>query len=190
MNSGIDSEKVEQIATNETNISSCKAFTDNATIDSDRKLYISATEPTGDIPQGSTWIDGKTIKVMGRTDNMFDYRTMATGTEGYFLTADGNTTSNAGWVITDYIPVDTLSTTLTLSQTGSSPSYCGYDENKEYITGVSYSNAREITLTATSTMKYVRFSWRTGSYLPENIETVMLNNGTTAETFEPYLKWQ
>ena len=182
--------QLAQIATNETNISSCKAFTDNASIDSNRKLYISATEPTGDIPQGSTWIDGKTIKSMDRTDNLFNYRTMAVGTEDYFLTSDGNMTSNTSWVITDYIPVDTLSTTLTLLQSGTTPAYCGYDENKQYITGVAYSNQTQITLTATETMKYIRFSWRRGPYMPDNAETIMLNSGATAEQFVPYLDWQ
>ena len=64
--------QLAQIAINETNISLCQAFTNNASIDSDRKLYISATAPTGNIPIGSTWIDGKTIYTYNRSNNEFN----------------------------------------------------------------------------------------------------------------------
>ena len=65
MNSGIDSTKVEQIATNTSNITaeqaktSCMgtAGTDYLVINSIR-VYVSATEPTGTIPEGSIWIGG------------------------------------------------------------------------------------------------------------------------------------
>ena len=65
MNSGIDSTKVGQIATNAGNITaeqaktSCMgtAGTDYLVINSIR-VYVSATEPTGTIPEGSIWIGG------------------------------------------------------------------------------------------------------------------------------------
>ena len=65
MNSGIDSTKVEQIATNAGNITaeqaktSCMgtAGTDYIVVNSIR-VYVSATEPTGTIPEGSIWIGG------------------------------------------------------------------------------------------------------------------------------------
>ena len=65
MNSGIDSTKVGQIATNASNITaeqaktSCMgtAGTDYITVNSIR-VYFSATEPTGTIPEGSIWIGG------------------------------------------------------------------------------------------------------------------------------------
>ena len=63
MNSGIDSTKVGQIATNAGNITaeqaktSCMgtAGTDYIVVNSIR-VYVSATEPTGDIPDGSLGI--------------------------------------------------------------------------------------------------------------------------------------
>lgn len=65
MNSGIDSTKVEQIGTNTSNITaeqaktSCMgtAGTDYIVVNSIR-VYVSATEPTGTIPEGSIWIGG------------------------------------------------------------------------------------------------------------------------------------
>lgn len=65
VNSGVTSETVSQVSTNTTNISSVQT---HYICDNDRKLYISATEPTGDIPTGSTWIDGKTVKVLSITN--------------------------------------------------------------------------------------------------------------------------
>ena len=63
MNSGIDSTKVGQIGTNASNITaeqaktSCMstAGTDYIVVNSIR-VYVSATEPTGDIPDGSLGI--------------------------------------------------------------------------------------------------------------------------------------
>ena len=65
MNSGIDSTKVGQIETNAGNITaeqaktSCMgpAGTDYIVVNSIR-VYVSATEPTGTIPEGSIWIGG------------------------------------------------------------------------------------------------------------------------------------
>lgn len=62
MNSGIDSEKVAQIGTNETNISK---VTDTVAqggqgyqVINGIRVYVSATAPTGDIPDGFIWIGG------------------------------------------------------------------------------------------------------------------------------------
>ena len=65
MNSGITTEDVAQIATNENNISTEQAKTtgmteggtDYITVGGIR-VYVSATAPTGDIPVGSLWIGG------------------------------------------------------------------------------------------------------------------------------------
>ena len=65
MNSGVTPEDVAQIATNENNILSEQAKTtgmtaggtDYITVNGIR-VYVSATQPTGDIPVGSLWIGG------------------------------------------------------------------------------------------------------------------------------------
>lgn len=65
INSGIDSTKVAQIETNKSNILSEQAKTvgmtaggtDYITVNGIR-VYVSATQPTGDIPVGSLWIGG------------------------------------------------------------------------------------------------------------------------------------
>ena len=65
VDSGIDSTKVEQIETNKTNILSLqgkvKAHSEGGTdydVINGIRVYVSATQPTGDIPVGSLWIGG------------------------------------------------------------------------------------------------------------------------------------
>ena len=62
MNSGITSEGVQQISANETNISKQQsAIADGGNgyaLINGMRVYVSATAPTGDIPDGSIWIGG------------------------------------------------------------------------------------------------------------------------------------
>lgn len=65
VNSGIDSTKVQQISTNETNISSIQgkltahtAGGSNYDTINGIRVYVDSTAPTGDIPTGSIWIGG------------------------------------------------------------------------------------------------------------------------------------
>lgn len=188
MNSGITSEDVEQISTNKTNISSCKAFTDNASIDSDRKLYISATEPTGDIPQGSTWIDGKTIKSMDRTDNLFNK-----------FDVIGQVPSISTGELVDYngatcTPISISDGNITLSKPSTDDIVIYlllYDNNMTYIGygQVSGSSTTIIgnTITGYANAKYcrVRINRQTGLDI-----AIMINTGSTAEPYVSYLTWQ
>ena len=75
--------ELAQIETNKTNILS---INQHYICDNDRKLYISATEPTGDIPTGSTWIDGKSIKTYGRTDNQLEINAALLNANNWTLT--------------------------------------------------------------------------------------------------------
>ena len=177
------SAQLAQIATNENNISSCKEFTDNASIDSNRKLYISATEPTGDIPQGSTWIDGKTIKTYGRTDNLFDKNAEDIDDTGY-IRANGETSTSINFITSGYISVSGL-TTVTISGYGSAnePAYCLYNSDKEYITGVSYVGQTTVTITLDNAT-YLRFSVK-----KTDIDTTMANEGSSALPYQPYYDW-
>lgn len=170
-----------RVRINENNISSCKAFTDNASIDSNRKLYISATEPTGDIPPNSTWIDGKTIKTYGRTDNYFDEK--YTG-----ISANPNNIV--------YQPINVGDGDFTMSTT--CPNVPGVNALLFFIagnvdTGASSSNngvTDNRSRTVTSINGYVTVAYRGSSDIsPVDYETIV-NSGTTAESYAPYLQWQ
>ena len=62
MNSGITTEGVQQISTNETNISKQQSTVADGgngyALVNGIRVYVSATAPTGDIPDGSIWIGG------------------------------------------------------------------------------------------------------------------------------------
>ena len=68
MNSGIDSEKVAQIGTNENNISSEQGKTTAMSqggadyiVVNNVRIYVGATEPTGTIPEGSLWLNSAVV---------------------------------------------------------------------------------------------------------------------------------
>lgn len=68
MNSGITSEDVEQITTNKNNISSEQQKTSSMgtagtgyIVVNNVRIYVGAIEPTGEIPEGSLWLNSVVI---------------------------------------------------------------------------------------------------------------------------------
>lgn len=195
MNSGITEEDVEQINTNKTNILSCKAFTDNASIDSDRKLYISATEPTGDIPIGSTWINGKTVYTYNRSSNDFN--------------KDDYTLSNLYVSTSDNIVYPSESVkSIILSCEPSTTYYVGKTKGNRFnlktfenvpvqgtlFSGVSVSatGQTEAFITTGANDHYILLFM---SYLPDSdtvddiTETIMYTASATAVPYQSYYDW-
>lgn len=184
VNSGITEEDVTQIGVNKNNISLCKAFTDNANIDSNRKLYISATEPTGDIPDGSTWIDGKTIKEYSRSNNLFNEYDIV-GRVPSVLT--GELVNGNGSTCTP-IPITNGNITATISNlVGTENFYIFlYDENMSYIGQTSIEGNGSIygkNITDYSNARYYRLRVNTTS---TTFLQTMVNDGDTALPYEPY----
>ena len=124
-----------------------------------------------------------------RTGNLFDYQTMASGVTGYYLTSTGVETASNAWAITDYIPCNGQSFTLGKIG-GNSPSICLYDSDKTFIAGQAYNTGgatykNDITVTASQNAKYIRFSYFKDNQ-PDDLSTIMLNEGTTALPHELY----
>ena len=121
----------------------------------------------------------------GTSRNLFDYQTMADGGNGY-LKDDGTIGTTSGWKYTDYIPCD--GTNFVLSRIwGNAPAICFYDATKTFINGVAYGTGggdviRDILATATSTAKYIRFSY----YESVNLANIMLSEGTNVIPLESY----
>lgn len=120
-----------------------------------------------------------------RTENLFDYKTMADGIKDYYIDENGVLTHYVGWNVSDYIPCN--GNTFTIGKiTGTSPAICLYDENKEFIVGKKYdSHGMQISITITSSRvaKYIRFCWHSTTAV---VSEIMLNNGDTALPYEPY----
>lgn len=190
MNSGIDSTKVQQISTNETNIS----LIDHA---SGTKLYFTETEPTGSIISGSYWISTGGTQIYRKCNQIFDKTTAMV--EGRFIrvaapTAEsplGSEVSNASYNCSDYINV-LPNTTYTITYPTTAAAYSAglaeFTSDETYISGVSVAEqGQTYTFTTSPTTSKIRFSWANSSG-----NNVMLNEGNIAMPYEDYFisGWQ
>lgn len=122
----------------------------------------------------------------GTSRNLFDYQTMVSDSNVGYLNSSGEVQSNSDWLYTDYIPCD--GTSFVLSKIwGNSPALCFYDSSKTFINGIAYgtsgdSEIRDIIATASSTAKYIRFSY----YKTVNMNNIMLSEGTDVIPYESY----
>ena len=104
----------------------------------------------------------------------------------YYLKSNGTMGGNGTYVgfITEYIPLSP-STQYTLSGvTGSSPSICFYDNDKQYLSGMAYnksSGTTTITFTTDSNTVYCR-----ASVADSVVGTAQLESGSAATVFAPY----
>ena len=103
-------------------------------------------------------------------------------TDDRWLSSINTYNNNNDWHITEYLPI-LPNTDYTLSGIayGNAPSVCFYDENKDFISGISYANRSSFTFTSPPTTKYVRFSIR------YDFTEFMMEYGTTATAYEPYI---
>lgn len=126
------------------------------------------------------------IKQYGLSRNLFDYSTMAPDTNTGYLNSSGEVQSNADWRYTDYIPCD--GTNFVLSKIwGNAPAICFYAADKTFISGANYgtsggSEIRDILATASSTAKFIRFSY----YNSVDLSNIMLSEGTDVIPYEAY----
>ena len=121
----------------------------------------------------------------GASKNLFNYQTMVSESNSGYLNSSGEVQTNADWFYTDYIPCD--GTNFVLSKlTGNAPAICFYDESKTFINGVAYGTGagieRDILATASSTAKFIRFSY----YNTTTLSAIMLSEGTDVIPFETY----
>ena len=135
------------------------------------------------------YLDFVEQKLYKRTKQLFDYKTMAPINErGKYLKQNGDTRNATSWAVTDYIPLNDTSITLSLmSNIGSAPSLCVYDQNKSYLDGMEYNGQSTKKLNITGAA-YARFSYIWDNTVPatSTIDKIMLNSGSTAEPFAPY----
>lgn len=103
-------------------------------------------------------------------------------TDDRWLSSINAYNNNNDWHITEYLPI-LPNTDYTLSGIayGNAPSVCFYDENKDFISGISYANRSSFTFTSPATAKFVRFSIR------YDFTEFMMEYGSTATTYEPYV---
>lgn len=115
------------------------------------------------------------ISIASRGKNLFDGEISIS--DKRVSTSNGSYYPQVGYSITKFIKVSEL-TDYCIS-TGEFCYYSFYDKNKVYITGGSSSNGRK--LSSPQNAYYIRFDFRT-----ENINTVQIEEGTQATSYEPY----
>lgn len=120
-----------------------------------------------------------------RTANLFDKDARDT-IKGYilneYLRNNGETTSSAGWRVSEYIDINEMAL-YTLDYNGSynAPSICFYDNNKNFISGAAYSGRLIIPIETPEGAKYCRFSFRDTAK-----ENIMFNEGSALLPYEPF----
>ena len=182
MNSGITAAGVEQISTNQTNISMIVHA--NGT-----KLYFTETEPTT-ASIGDYWISSANgVKVYSRTAQLYNKNGNDT-TNGFvdnaFLYNTGEMqTNNDEYEVSEYIEV--LADTQYTLEYGTnlySPSICYYDSSMVYISGDNYGGQNPKTITTPTGTAYCRIS-----IIKIKKDVTMFNQGSTAAAYAPYYDW-
>lgn len=120
------------------------------------------------------------------TENLFDYKTMSVGLQGYYLTASGQESRALEWAITDYIPCE--GSKFVLSKIGGrNAAICGYNAQKEFVDGQAYNtnganDKNNILVTFDTDVKFIRFSYYSVSGSPnaDDVTALMLVPGSTA----------
>lgn len=124
-----------------------------------------------------------------RTGNLFD-KSATDITNGYaidyYLLITGETSQYKAWRISEYIPVSSnvnyyLKWDSRESIAATTPSICFYSSNKSYIGGINYNNHTGLTFTTPNNTAYIRFS-----FIQNQVDYIMLNEGSTALPYEPY----
>ena len=100
---------------------------------------------------------------------------------GKYINVDGNVGSNAGWILSDYIPVapSTQYTFTPNSTSGDSAHHCYFDSNKGFLSSIP---SGQQTFTTPSDCAFMRFSYRGNG----SSYDIQLELGSTATTWTPY----
>lgn len=112
MNSGITAEDVQQISTNESNISNIQTSLATYHKASGTDIYFSETEPTGNIKDGSYWISTSGVKIYG--GNIF----AASVEQGSFDVNNGGEITSPNRVRTQFENTSVPTGTYTISADG------------------------------------------------------------------------
>ena len=118
--------------------------------------------------------------VANGTNNLFSGTFSATSK---YLSNDGTENASNNYNISQYIPIlpNTSYATSGMTNPGSNPSRCYYNANKEFISGIKHNGGTELIDTSPNNAYYMRES------IPiVDINTTMINKGSTALPYEPY----
>lgn len=132
--------------------------------------------PTPDSPVEIQSVTGlQNIEVCGK--NLFDKSTII---EGQYIDGSGVIQNDPGNFLGDFISIDNTKSYYVSSNSSSAKRIGYYNSNKEYISR-EVLGVRSSILTIPSNAKYVRLSCYN-----DNLDTLQLEQGSTATSYEPY----
>lgn len=157
-----------------------------ATLTGTKAGYLESYKIYGNAVQNGTPTPENPIIPSGcgvRTENLFDYQTMAISVLGSYLDATGQEVASSDWKISDYIPCNGKEFTINKIG-GNVPAICLYDENKQFFTGKSYqtgSAGRKIPvrISSVTNAKYIRFSYYSSELFSDKLSEIVITEGIT-----------
>ena len=78
--------------------------------------------------------------------------------EGYFLNSDGTSSSSSSYAISNFVPVFGNTDYFINKTSGTNPSVCFYDKDKQFISGIAYNNQSTKVVTTPTNAAYLKFS--------------------------------
>ena len=117
------------------------------------------------------------IKSAGENVNLFDKDNVTNA----YLNADGTTTSNSTFRVSDYIDVSKFDNITISGNYGGSELNCFYDENKTFVSNFGIGTLTVNTKSVPSNAKYIRVTLRR-----DVLKQYKLEPGSTATPYSPY----
>ena len=103
------------------------------------------------------------------------------------MKSDNTTGLTTLWAVSEYIDISGISTLSAkrLNTSSTTTAICFYNDNKEYVSGISYNGTSSQTFTVPNGAKYCRVS-----FVKSQSSDAMLVEGSTAPSeYHPYYEW-
>lgn len=164
-------------------------LTRDCTVNNSR-IYAQATEPTdNDIPEGSTWANGASVKGYSRTAQLIDESQIKQG--GCSVT-NGAYVINTNRVCIFNVPV-VSGKTYTATPANMNLASVVYFNNDTFVSGNFIDSSINYSFTIPSGVNNVALTYKLaneGTITPSDLVQPMMNEGSSALPYTPYLTWQ
>lgn len=116
-----------------------------------------------------------------KSKNLFDKNNVINA----YLNADGTTTANSTFRVSDYIDISNISNLTISGNYGGSEFCCFYDANKTFVSNFGMSTLTTRTVSVPTNAKYIRVTVRNNV-----LDNYQLEQGSTATSYEPYYEYE
>ena len=120
---------------------------------------------------------GNTEQEQLQGKNLFDKNNVINA----YLNADGTTTENSAYRVSDYIDISNINDLTISGNYGGSEYCCFYDSNKTFVNNFGMGTLTTRTVSVPANAKYIRVTVRANV-----LDNYQLEKGSTATSYEPY----